>query len=144
MTTSFPTRRPSDRVDAPPDAVEFVQRDAAVAFGKARYPRDGDPAVDGIFQLAGDAVEMVGVVDPEIFAAAVENAQPARQIMPDFLVYSQAEAHVLTGLHAGPVGGDIADEAVQRDGRARARSEEHTSELQSLMRISYAVFCLKK
>src|SRR3546814_1478484 len=29
------------------------------------------------------------------------------------------------------------------DGPAR-RSEEHTSELQSLMRISYAVFCLKK
>src|SRR3546814_5161389 len=27
---------------------------------------------------------------------------------------------------------------------ARFRSEEHTSELQSLMRISYAVFCLKK
>src|SRR3546814_4674834 len=31
------------------------------------------------------------------------------------------------------------------DGRAAShRSEEHTSELQSLMRISYAVFCLKK
>src|SRR3546814_10153534 len=28
--------------------------------------------------------------------------------------------------------------------RLRERSEEHTSELQSLMRISYAVFCLKK
>src|SRR3546814_3207953 len=28
--------------------------------------------------------------------------------------------------------------------RHRVRSEEHTSELQSLMRISYAVFCLKK
>src|SRR3546814_4089007 len=28
--------------------------------------------------------------------------------------------------------------------RGRRRSEEHTSELQSLMRISYAVFCLKK
>src|SRR3546814_1535473 len=28
--------------------------------------------------------------------------------------------------------------------RREARSEEHTSELQSLMRISYAVFCLKK
>src|SRR3546814_5484542 len=28
-------------------------------------------------------------------------------------------------------------------GKAEARSEEHTSELQSLMRISYAVFCLK-
>src|SRR3546814_4683368 len=37
----------------------------------------------------------------------------------------------------------------QRDGAGirrgqRERSEEHTSELQSLMRISYAVFCLKK
>src|SRR3546814_10209280 len=30
------------------------------------------------------------------------------------------------------------------DARQVARSEEHTSELQSLMRISYAVFCLKK
>src|SRR3546814_7069427 len=29
-------------------------------------------------------------------------------------------------------------------GRTIVRSEEHTSELQSLMRISYAVFCLKK
>src|SRR3546814_2028420 len=29
-------------------------------------------------------------------------------------------------------------------GAYNARSEEHTSELQSLMRISYAVFCLKK
>src|SRR3546814_1106347 len=32
---------------------------------------------------------------------------------------------------------------VQRDGLVQGRSEEHTSELQSLMRISYAVFCLK-
>src|SRR3546814_1762738 len=32
----------------------------------------------------------------------------------------------------------------RRTGRHPPRSEEHTSELQSLMRISYAVFCLKK
>src|SRR3546814_10829640 len=32
----------------------------------------------------------------------------------------------------------------RRRSRIEARSEEHTSELQSLMRISYAVFCLKK
>src|SRR3546814_9173861 len=31
-----------------------------------------------------------------------------------------------------------------QSGDRRRRSEEHTSELQSLMRISYAVFCLKK
>src|SRR3546814_7907813 len=37
------------------------------------------------------------------------------------------------------------DEAViERIDRLWPRSEEHTSELQSLMRISYAVFCLKK
>src|SRR3546814_1101948 len=36
-------------------------------------------------------------------------------------------------------------EAIARHGaRGGKRSEEHTSELQSLMRISYAVFCLKK
>src|SRR3546814_2552958 len=34
--------------------------------------------------------------------------------------------------------------ALQQPDLARRRSEEHTSELQSLMRISYAVFCLKK
>src|SRR3546814_5389068 len=32
----------------------------------------------------------------------------------------------------------------QQSGADRPRSEEHTSELQSLMRLSYAVFCLKK
>src|SRR3546814_602024 len=32
----------------------------------------------------------------------------------------------------------------QGGSRRESRSEEHTSELQSLMRISYAVFCLKK
>src|SRR3546814_9301767 len=32
----------------------------------------------------------------------------------------------------------------RRGGAVGARSEEHTSELQSLMRTSYAVFCLKK
>src|SRR3546814_15750805 len=42
------------------------------------------------------------------------------------------------GRHAGVSGG--AGTTMRR----RRRSEEHTSELQSLMRISYAVFCLKK
>src|SRR3546814_6171625 len=36
------------------------------------------------------------------------------------------------------------DDAAGSARRAQGRSEEHTSELQSLMRISYAVFCLKK
>src|SRR3546814_1591241 len=40
--------------------------------------------------------------------------------------------------------GDVGDEKVIAMARDLGRSEEHTSELQSLMRISYAVFCLKK
>src|SRR3546814_3182513 len=50
----------------------------------------------------------------------------------------------------GNFGADIANVVVslRHSGLSRAdaaaRSEEHTSELQSLMRISYAVFCLKK
>src|SRR3546814_6885119 len=36
------------------------------------------------------------------------------------------------------------DEAREMIAAGKDRSEEHTSELQSLMRISYAVFCLKK
>src|SRR3546814_4906888 len=63
------------------------------------------------------------------------------------------------GLGTQPAGNRQADHNPERDLRWRAdgqglwhgtardrsrRSEEHTSELQSLMRISYAVFCLKK
>src|SRR3546814_5846456 len=42
---------------------------------------------------------------------------------------------------------EVGRQAIMADPRWRGgdyRSEEHTSELQSLMRISYAVFCLKK
>src|SRR3546814_2833630 len=57
-------------------------------------------------------------------------------------------AHRLLAGRAGPrgdgarrLGGGDGEGA---DAGCAARSEEHTSELQSLMRISYAVFCLKK
>src|SRR3546814_5883592 len=56
------------------------------------------------------------------------------------------DAMVAAGRDPGPLAGvpfgvkDNYDVA----GRITTRSEEHTSELQSLMRISYAVFCLKK
>src|SRR3546814_12905512 len=45
----------------------------------------------------------------------------------------------MVGADAGYTG---VEKRPEHDGRER--SEEHTSELQSLMRISYAVFCLKK
>src|SRR3546814_16485675 len=44
----------------------------------------------------------------------------------------------------GTMSGDQQDAAGEKTLHIVPRSEEHTSELQSLMRISYAVFCLKK
>src|SRR3546814_8467925 len=53
--------------------------------------------------------------------------------------------HTLRAFAAHPAVGTVRA-VIHPDDRALydARSEEHTSELQSLMRISYAVFCLKK
>src|SRR3546814_9836757 len=57
--------------------------------------------------------------------------------------------HAPAGPAAGPglhilVAEDVALNAEMLQAMLEQRSEEHTSELQSLMRISYAVFCLKK
>src|SRR3546814_2060763 len=60
--------------------------------------------------------------------AAIASALSSRRSSP--LVSSLASIHRITGMALPPL--------------LIIRSEEHTSELQSLMRISYAVFCLKK
>src|SRR3546814_7362864 len=60
----------------------------------------------------------------------------------DFAAALRRESHVpilmLTAM------GEVDDRIKGLEAGADDRSEEHTSELQSLMRISYAVFCLKK
>src|SRR3546814_3552607 len=56
------------------------------------------------------------------------------------ILQPRADAHDQVGRLRGRVRRGRAGHA----DRAEVRSEEHTSELQSLMRISYAVFCLKK
>src|SRR3546814_16201741 len=48
------------------------------------------------------------------------------------------------GRRESPIAAAIGATEDAASGRPARRSEEHTSELQSLMRISYAVFCLKK
>src|SRR3546814_4990878 len=55
----------------------------------------------------------------------------------------QAVAVVEQGVQGLQGGADVVELDLLRV-QGAARSEEHTSELQSLMRISYAVFCLKK
>src|SRR3546814_8065228 len=52
--------------------------------------------------------------------------------------------HLESAILAQEVRRQHLDGGPRRRFAGRARSEEHTSELQSLMRISYAVFCLKK
>src|SRR3546814_5430848 len=51
---------------------------------------------------------------------------------------------VLDGSERAPFSAIIAESDAKFGERLDDRSEEHTSELQSLMRISYAVFCLQK
>src|SRR3546814_2366765 len=62
--------------------------------------------------------------------------RPAAFAIVVFLEGQGAFRQVQPGLLGGSEDVDV--------GRQAVRSEEHTSELQSLMRISYAVFCLKK
>src|SRR3546814_4727278 len=78
----------------------------------------------------------------DVAGAGVDRGLERRQIdVPQFavgqldlIVVTTAERRAVTGEMLGP----------RHDAAGAARSEEHTSELQSLMRISYAVFCLKK
>src|SRR3546814_6228133 len=59
--------------------------------------------------------------------------------VPSLDAYMEAVRRGLKELRLSPT-----VEIFAEPGRALVRSEEHTSELQSLMRISYAVFCLKQ
>src|SRR3546814_2333600 len=57
----------------------------------------------------------------------------------------EIESMVHSSLAVEPSGAPLSNHARRYQAPSQAsRSEEHTSELQSLMRISYAVFCLKK
>src|SRR3546814_1838388 len=61
-------------------------------------------------------------------------------LFPDTTLFRSAAERPPAGKSAGPAAGRR-----RQDRRpCGSRSEEHTSELQSLMRISYAVYCLKK
>src|SRR3546814_8966930 len=64
---------------------------------------------------------------------------PAQQVLGEVQpgIGKEAGTRHLVGIHHRAPALGVGDDA------AEIRSEEHTSELQSLMRISYAVFCLK-
>src|SRR3546814_8303687 len=118
MTHSFPTRRSSDLPDAGRGGGEqHLALRSRRAARRARGPSHGGARMNGLFLIA------------EIGGRAV--AISADQIE------SVVDIGVVTPI-------PLADARVRGIAALRSRSEEHTSELQSLMRISYAVFCLKK
>src|SRR3546814_5512449 len=74
---------------------------------------------------------------PESFAAWARTA-------PDGFVFTVKGSRYCTNRRVLAEAGESVQRFVDQGIVELGRSEEHTSELQSLMRISYAVFCLKK
>src|SRR3546814_3380808 len=89
----------------------------------------------------GSGQPVAAAVIPLVDDAAGDGADGAADDRADGAVAATGD------LVAGKAAGDRADDRAAGAAVALVaviRSEEHTSELQSLMRISYAVFCLKK
>src|SRR3546814_6864031 len=91
----------------------------------------GDPTSEGALRSLDRRRRAADVPDPHPAGAA---ERPDHRVRGGLGEAVGSGARLLRGRSAHPAG--------QR--HTAARSEEHTSELQSLMRISYAVFCLKK
>src|SRR3546814_4804330 len=109
-----------------------------LASNPVREPKDLDGRTMGA--TAGDAprVALPALAKLNDFdASKVEIITMESPAKPAMLMSKQVEGVFSLAAYT-PV---IAAAAAKRD---EERSEEHTSELQSLMRISYAVFCLKK
>src|SRR3546814_1648310 len=71
-----------------------------------------------------------------------DHRHPGTPEAPQVLAVELGE--LLAGVAHGARPSDVAVAEQAHDRSGQHRSEEHTSELQSLMRIPYAVFCLKK
>src|SRR3546814_8159842 len=95
---------------------------------------------DGQFaRAAGDHATAALILD---HAQIAELGLAVRRRVEVRLLVELRRAADVEGPHR-QLGARLADR-LRRDDADRLRSEEHTSELQSLMRTSYAVFCLKK
>src|SRR3546814_10223291 len=81
-------------------------------------------------------------------AALPDDVETLRRLVLEQRRQSEQLAEQLQQAHAGLIEKALEIEKLKAQlaklRRMTFRSEEHTSELQSLMRISYAVFCLKK
>src|SRR3546814_7682227 len=104
-------------------------RQGASARHRARFPGDGGPRRHG------------GAGGGHRQSLPVEGGGGGRIAGRGRALLCSGASELLGGLSA-PCAQHREGEGVSRLDRRGVRSEEHTSELQSLMRISYAVFCL--
>src|SRR3546814_5683295 len=79
-----------------------------------------------------------------LFHAGEADRHPLAAQLIDAMEAAGGDVIVTSPDILGKISGKDNPQALVGVYRDRLRSEEHTSELQSLMRISYAVFCLKK
>src|SRR3546814_6485165 len=99
-------------------------------------PGDSEKKLSKADDFAADAL----VLDLEDSVAEARKPR-AREMVREFLAARQGKRKSQLWIRINPLDHpDMLQDLVKTIGR----SEEHTSELQSLMRISYAVFCLKK
>src|SRR3546814_7387019 len=96
--------------------------------------RTGGRGQQQVLEVVAEHVDRLAL---GLFARLVEQVE--HQVQLQLRAPGQAAGIGEPGIGGAATG---ADAGVQRD--AALRSEEHTSELQSLMRISYAVFCVTK
>src|SRR3546814_2881469 len=85
----------------------------------------------------------LGTSKAELVGEAEQAALQAAIVEKQTVAGAAVTQEMLAAIAATPVE-TSAFATLDRSADERLRSEEHTSELQSLMRISYAVFCLKK
>src|SRR3546814_2103163 len=89
-----------------------------------------------------EVVPVDHLLSPAKRLQAAPSSATNASLQPTHELLEQIETILRPGARFGVV--LHAERIFARDRDAAVRSEEHTSELQSLMRISYAVFCLKK
>src|SRR3546814_7541044 len=91
------------------------------------------------------AIPRCGIVQVSDYVYG-DRAMPCRAVPGDGAIPIRTMLEWMLGAgYEGAFDLELLGPRIEREGRVAAvRSEEHTSELQSLMRISYAVFCLKK
>src|SRR3546814_5811646 len=83
------------------------------------------------------------LLEADVIGAGSPRKLVNEYVRADAVTVRQAYQRLIPGLGLPIFAGTATDIADEMEDWYR-RSEEHTSELQSLMRISYAVFCLKK